>query len=461
MVRCLVIGWLLVSLIVGMSSSVVAQTDTLAPCAEPLAHYTPIVGTTRYPVPADLLLPEPRVAFIDPTFGTCLVRVTDRLNDFDSPQVNLKNEYSRLQSFNADDSLIMVHGGKSGDWFLYDAQTLRPIQMSVTNAALGEPRWDVEDPYRFTFNPWWDADTRLMAADLMRSGDQFDVRETVLHDFSDELPPEWHATTVWHRWKGSPSQDGRTDAFMAEDADFVTRGLVSYDVQNDAILGLYTVPHAEDNEPNTVGMSPSGDYVMAEFECCPEGQSGTYDEPCGAVVYTRDLSTGWGIARCPGHGDMAWDAQGHEVIVYQETSTDQIVMTDLATGETTALLELDFSGGSYGIHISGQAHHQPGWVAVSVHPEGISPDWSNPFWMVGTIVALELTANPRVVQLAHHHTLRDEAAEDGGYFAEAHVTVNRDFTRLLFSSNWDQAFGTNEVDMYLVVLPDDWIERLP
>ena len=80
----------------------------------------------------------------------------------------------------------------------------------------------------------------------------------MLHDFSGELPPEWQATFVWHRWKGSPSQDGRYDAFMAEDADFVTRGLVSYDVQND-VLDVHR-PHADDRL--TVGMSPSGDYVM-------------------------------------------------------------------------------------------------------------------------------------------------------------------------------------------------------
>jgi len=56
--------------------------------------------------------PVARVPFRDPVFGTCVVRVTDRHADLapgdSSP--GLKNEYSRVQSFNADGSRILVTG---------------------------------------------------------------------------------------------------------------------------------------------------------------------------------------------------------------------------------------------------------------------------------------------------------------------------------------------------------------
>jgi hypothetical protein len=74
------------------------------------------------------------------------------------------------------------------------------------------------------------------------------------------------------------------------------------------------------------------------------------------------------------------------------------------------------------------------------------------------VFALELSAQPRIVQLAHHHSIRSAAEED--YFAEPQVTVNRDFTRLLFASNWEQ-YGTGEVEMFMVVLPDGWLNCLP
>ena len=443
---------------VAPSPFVTAQTDPLTACAGFLTTYTPTTGTDRYPTPSGAPLPPVREAWLDPAFGTCVIRVTDRQNDFDTPQRGLKNEYSRVQAFNADESLLMVHS-IDADWFLYDAQTLEPIQRLQAGISIDEPRWDAQNPYRFTFSPWWDTEEPvIMSADLAPSGDGFTLTAAVAHTFTAELPPEWNATVAWRRWEGSPSLDSRYDVFMAEDADFITRGLVTYDWQTDTLIGLYDVPHGDINEPDNVGMSPLGTYALAQFEFCEEGTLGTYEEPCGAMVFTRDLSDGWGINRIIGHNDMALDTQGREVVVYQEVDTDQIVMADLETGAITPLLDLDFSHGVYGLHISGRAFERPGWAAVSVHPEAPTLDFNNPFWMPGVIFALELTANPRVVQLAHHHSIRSDAEDD--YFAEPQVSVNRDFTRLLFTSNWEQ-YGTGEVEMYMIVLPDDWTDRLP
>ena len=82
----------------------------------------------------DLAEPAARSPFRDPVFGTCLVRVTDRQADLTSGDESrgLKNEYSRVQSFNADGSRILVRGTE-GEWFLYDASSLQP---------LGRCRWN-------------------------------------------------------------------------------------------------------------------------------------------------------------------------------------------------------------------------------------------------------------------------------------------------------------------------------
>jgi hypothetical protein len=67
----------------------------------------------------DLGEPTARQWFTDPTFGTCLVRVTDRAHDL-SPgdvSVGLVNEYARVQSFNADVSRLLVRGVE-GTWYL-------------------------------------------------------------------------------------------------------------------------------------------------------------------------------------------------------------------------------------------------------------------------------------------------------------------------------------------------------
>jgi hypothetical protein len=93
-----------------------AQESPLDACAAILATYAPVVGTDSHPTPLDVPLPPVREAWRDPAFGTCVVRVTDRFHDFGTPLTGLKNEYSRVQAYNADNTLMMARSAE-GDWF--------------------------------------------------------------------------------------------------------------------------------------------------------------------------------------------------------------------------------------------------------------------------------------------------------------------------------------------------------
>ena len=75
------------------------------------------------------------------------------------------------------------------------------------------------------------------------------------------------------------------------------------------------------------------------------------------------------------------------------------------------------------------------------------------------VFAVELEPGGRVVRLAHTHSLVDPDQEHD-YWAEPHASVNRDFSRILFTSNWGRS-GTEEVEMFLIDLPAAWIEQLP
>jgi hypothetical protein len=70
---------------------------------------------------------------------------------------------------------------------------------------------------------------------------------------------------------------------------------------------------------------------------CEQSQSGTEENPCGLMVYDRNLKNGRGLLRLVGHSDIALDAQGREVLVYQDIDTDHISMLDLESGAITAL----------------------------------------------------------------------------------------------------------------------------
>ena len=118
--------------------------------------FDPVTHFEVMPVPA-MSEPEPRVPFHDPVFHTCLVRVTDTKQDKISgdPSGGMKNEYARVQAFNADGSLVMVFTTE-GNWYLYDAVSLQPLgQLPI----LHEPRWDAVDPDLL----YYSEETRLMS----------------------------------------------------------------------------------------------------------------------------------------------------------------------------------------------------------------------------------------------------------------------------------------------------------
>ena len=405
----------------------------------------PFVTDLDVHVPAVLAEPAARQPFRDPTFGTCLVRVTDRDVDLapEDESPGLKNEYSRVQSFNADGTYLLVYGTE-GEWFLYDARSLQ----SLGQLPLGpEPRWDAEDPSVLYYND----ETRLMAFDVGTG------TASTVHDFAGDVPGR-DAVAVWTAYEGRPTRDTRLWGLMAEDEHWVPVAFLVYDRMEDAVTvrDVRGIPGIEDDVDH-VTMSPLGTYFLASFDrYCSDGELGDDEEPCGLMVYDRDLSNGRGLLRIIGHYDAALDAQGREVIIYQDIDTDNISQLDLETGSVVPLFAIDFSQTPIGFHFSGLAYDQPGWALVSTYSGGY-PDAHS--WMDDQVFAIELQAAGRVVRLAHTHSLVDEDQEHD-YWAEPHATVNRDFTRILFTSNWGRS-GTDAVNMFLLELPVGWIDSLP
>jgi hypothetical protein len=419
-----------------------ASTSSLCPDPQP-----PFV--TGFEVRQTPSLPEPpaRVPFRDPVFGACLVRVTDRTSDLspDDTSAGLKNEYSRVQSFNADESRILVLSTEA-TWYLYDADTLQPLGQLPFDGPV-DPRWDASNPDVLYFSE----ETRLMAYDV-RTGEQ-----RLVHDFAADFPGQSLAA-VWTRYEGSPSLDGRYWGLMAEDQDWLTTAFLVYDQQTDQVIATRDMRGASevDREIDSVTISPLGNYFLAYFDdYCEPGQLGDDTNPCGLMVYDRDLKNGRGLLRIVGHSDLALDADGREVMVYQDIDTDNISMLDLATGAVTALWPVDFSHTPIGMHISGRAFRQPGWALISTH----DGDPASYTWMDDQVFAIELKPGGRVVRLAHTHSLVDESQEHD-YWAEPQASVNPDFTRVLFTTNWGRS-GTAEVEMFLISLPPDWLEQLP
>ena len=87
----------------------------------------------------------------------------------------------------------------------------------------------------------------------------------------------------------------------------------------------------------------------------------------------------------------------------------------------------------------------------------LSTDWNNSSsngtdeWYTRRVLAIELEPGGRVLGLAHH---QGDVAQ---YFDEPHASVNRDFTKVVFNSDWGTGGG---VDTYLID-KIDWIGDVP
>ncbi len=406
-------------------------------CADPQPDL--VRDQTVYQPPARAK-PAARTPFRDPVFGSCLVRVTDNQADLpaDAAAQGLKNEYARVQAFNADGRAMMVMGTE-GDWFLYDTSSLEPLG----RLPLGvEPRWDAADPDLI----YHSVETSLHVYNIATQ------ENDVVHDFAPDLPGQ-SIMAVWTKYEGRPAMDSRYWGLMAEDEAWLPVAFLVYDRQADQVIvrDMRGVPGIEDDVDH-VTISPMGNAFLASFDrACPEGQLGEDERPCGLMAYDRDLNNGRGLLRTVGHYDTAIDADGREVIIFQDIDRDQIAILDLQSGLITPLYDIDFSHTALGFHFSGLAYERPGWALVSTYSGGYPEAFT---WMDDQVFAVELRQGGQVVRLAHTHSLVNEEMEHD-YWAEPQATVNQDFTRILFTSNWGQS-GTDDVDLYVIKLPSAW-----
>lgn len=386
--------------------------------------------------------PIPRKPYQDPVFGNCVVRVTDRHHDLSSVDTSrgLKNEYSRVQAFNSDGRLILLRGTEA-TWYIYDSSALRPLVKLPFDGAV-DPRWSSQDPMVIHYFD----ETRLMAFDLKAD------TTTLIHDFSKDFPNA-DLASVSTRHEGSPSQDGRYWGLMAQNKDWEAVALMVYDQQLNTIVAKRDISGSP--ELDSVTISPLGNYLLAYFDYCETGL-GNDGNLCGLMVFDRELKNGRGMLRIVGHSDLVLDSDKREGLIYQDIDTDHISYLSLLDGDITALWPIDFSQSPIGFHFSGQAFEKPGWALVSTY-NGARPQ--NATWMDDQLFAIEIKPSGRVIRLAHTHSL--VAGQDQhDYWAEPQATVDRNFTRILYTTNWGRA-GTEQVETFLLLLPQNWQEQLP
>jgi WD40 repeat protein len=360
--------------------------------------------------------PDKGVVVTEPSFHTCLVRVTDHAKE--KLDTFSRTDYSRRQAFNADSSLLFTTS-RDGVWHLYDANTLRYLEPLTELKGDAEPQWDPKDPNVLYYGQR-DGGLVIRALDVRKH------TSTVAIDLRGKLP--WpNAARAWTKSEGSPSKDGRYWGFQVETEGFDILGFAVWDRVENKLVGSMPAKI----RPDHVSMSPSGRWLVVS------GGDGT-------VAWSPDFKERKPLHKRTEHSDLAIGADGHDYYVSIDyDDSGWIFFVDLDTGQRTNAIRTYVDHAATAMHFSGKAFDKPGWVIVSTYKESGPPQW-----FMGKVFAMELAKNGRVYPLASHNDVRDKE-----YFAEPHASANRDLTRVIFNSNWG---GPElDVDAYMLKLPKD------
>ena len=393
--------------------------DVERECAAKYAPgFAPVTGQVAAPA-RESPRPAKGQVQVDPDFHICLVRAT--AHDVEPPHEFARNDYSRRQAFNADNSRFIVYAS-GGTWHLYDANSLAYIRPLKGLAGDAEPQWDPVDPKQLYYVPN-NGGMQLLRLNVETS------KSTVAVDFTGKLA--WPGVArVWTQSEGSPSADGRYWCFLAETSSFGILGAFTYDLREQKVLGTLALGKS----PDHASMSPSGRYCVISSDW----RSG------GTVAWNREFTTSRKLHIGTEHSDLAIGANGHDIFVFVDFQSNEgdLVMVDVDTGTRTTLLPTYIAGSATSYHVSGKAFDRPGWILLSTYDHHGGAET----WLHERILAVQLQAKPRIINLAHHHS------QSNGYWTEPQASVSRDFSRVLFNSNWGTSSAL-DVDAYLLRLP--------
>ena len=440
----------------------VGSQETSPLCAPILAKAQPLTAGTAVGDMPSTPRPATGVATEDPTWHSCVVRLTNHAET--QPAHPVFTPHAAQQAFNADDSAVLLRTDH-GEWHIFDPKSGKAIRKLDKIAGDAEPQWDPKNPNVLYYLNVDGKDMKIFRLTVELSPNGTDKSE-LLADMGTQIHHHWPTATHARTRGGTPSDDGRTWCFTAErneGASWNTLGLFTWDLQTGKIIGTQSLPPGA---PEYITTSPSGSHCVVQFP-----------HPNGVFAYKRDFSAPYS-AQVSGnslqllkqpymkYGDVARNAQGQDMYVGFDVFSDphQLFMTNLATGEKTPLLTTSFGANTdTGVQVSGRALQRPGWVLVSGFGErkdgvnNLAANDPNRKWFHRKMFALSLENPPKVLSIANLHHLWDGSKNET--WPRPHGTVNRSFTRMLFNSNWDSV-NLRDLDTYLVEIRPDAVPAL-
>lgn len=410
-------------------------------------------GTGRRPQPA-----TPHPELLTPTADTinrsCLLRLTEQAGKH--PDQYWLIQAPRRQAFNADASRFLL-SAPDGYWQLYDGRTGRPLRRLPQLQSNAEPQWHPEDPDILDYLPGNGVGMRIERLTLSKD------QSSLLADMGAQLRQYWpDAENAWTIGQGSPSADGRYWCLYAERPSddgqrWLPRGVFAWDMHKQRIVGAENI----DYRPSAVSTSPSGKYCMVVA---------VY--PHGTRIYKQDFSSPYSasvsrpylvVNHDASDSDLASNHQLQDTYVSMDGHTGDVFMVNLDTTQRTRLFNAYRNGTISGMQFSGKAYRKPGWILAAGYaertPQGehnLNDSHPARHWPHRKVFAIRLSAQPEIRSIANLH---NSWLPLTGYqtWPAPNITVDRDFTRILFNSSWDSN-DHKDIDTYLIGLPDQALD---
>lgn len=380
------------------------------------------VGMTPPPKPAK------GGSFVN-AYGLTVTRITDHASDPVNPPnpVWLREDYSRRQSLNADDTLLLVYS-PSGFWNVFDAHTGAFVKRLAGPAADAEIQWDPTDSDILYYVPTNGGKV------LYRHHVSSNTSE-VQYDFGADVTALF-GSSVFHCWtksEGSPSGDGRLWGLMCETSGFAPLGYVVLDIFARTVV--WSMPNSI--RPDNVTMSPCGRWFV-------EGGNTTR----GTRAYKIDGSAERQLLDHVEHVDIGLRPNGNSFYIvcdYTAAGGGAVFAIDLETGERIDLFN-DYNnpwiGTDYALHFSAKAFRAPGWVVIGAY-QG-SDNVANMF----------LTN----IETRQTYGLGVNFVADTDYWDEPHAFASRDLKRVYYNDNWQQGLSGDVYRIDVPALPTSRVE---
>jgi hypothetical protein len=443
---------------------------------------TALAGETdpsRIVQPPSMPLPAAGTSFTDPIFGTSIKRIANPA-DFGSNE--LRPEYSQLQAWNADGSLLLVNAGLILETKGYTLAHKIDYGWPASGQAL---RWSPVDPNKLYYigGDFGGCGKAGLYEYRLTPGNPMAGTPVLVKCF-----PEYQRLLKDQSWE-EMSEDGRIIALVGTKAADNKWGYVAEVFAFDVVSGTKYRPLELPVDPtwgpvvgDRAAASPSGKYVLVQF-------SGGTGRMRGLEAFDLNMNYLGKVHTGNGHGDLARDASGNEWAIVDNSNNSYLftgnhyivkaripqgvafdtagnvdpVATEKA-GLTVRLLQVDWF---LHMHISCRNIRAPGWCVFGTYytKEGFDNGWQ-PF--ESEVVKLNLDSThtaPKVERLAHHRSTyagispRDPCTSTN-YWAQPHATVRPDGGELIFGSNWGQICDPSEpVDAFVADLRANAVVR--